>query len=48
LVEDDDFVFPELIAVRLICHNVSPFLIDALRVSPETQKAQPITMDRLG
>jgi hypothetical protein len=27
---------------------VSPFLIDALRVSPEREKTQPITMDRLG
>ena len=48
LVEDDDLVFPELIAIVVDCHNVSPFLVDALRVSPETKKAQPITMDRLG
>jgi hypothetical protein len=27
---------------------VSPFLIDALQVSPETEKAQPIAVDRLG
>jgi len=26
LLEDDDLVLSELIAVRLICHNVSPFL----------------------
>jgi hypothetical protein len=41
LLEDGDLVVPELIAVCLICHDVSPFLIDALRVSPETKMAQP-------
>ena len=41
LVEDDDLVFPELIAIVVVCHSVSPFLVDALRVS-ETKKAQPI------
>ena len=42
LRENDDLVVSELIAVRLICHTVSPFLIVTLRVSPETKKAQPI------
>jgi hypothetical protein len=42
LIEHENLVVSELIAVCLICHNGSPFLIDALQVTPETEKGQPI------
>jgi hypothetical protein len=45
LIEDDDLVVSELIAIGVVCHSVSPFLIDALRISPETKKAQPELTD---
>ena len=47
LIEDDDLVVSELIAVRFIYHDVSPSSMDTRRAS-ETKNAQPIAMDRLG
>jgi hypothetical protein len=38
--ENDDLVVAELIAIRLIYHDVSPFLADAFRDLPKTKMAQ--------
>jgi hypothetical protein len=42
LAKANDLVIPELIAVCLICHNVSPFLVIVFPVSLGMKKALPI------
>jgi hypothetical protein len=44
--ENDDFVFPELIAIHLICHNVSPFSL--MRFETPRNENGPAEIDRLG
>jgi hypothetical protein len=43
---DGDFVLSEAIAIPLICHDVSPFSIDAFRNLPK--RKSPARIDRLG
>jgi len=44
LIEHEDLVVSELIPIVVVCHNVSPFIVVALRVSPETKKGRPAKM----